>query len=155
VPIGLFATVWGYLKLRELGQRRPARIDWPGNVSFAIGLVLVMTGISYGIEPYGADSMGWTNPAVIGELGLGVGLLVAFCIIETKVEQPMLRMQLFKIRAFTAGVFASLLAALSRGGLTADRLPVLCLRYPYLLYGAHDGFVRVPEPRRGDEQPSC
>ncbi len=117
VPIGLFATVWGYLKLRELGERRAARIDWPGNVSFALGLVLVMIGITYGIEPYGADSMGWTNPAVIGELGLGTGLLVAFCIIETKVEQPMFPMQLFKIRAFTAGVFASLLAALSRGGL--------------------------------------
>jgi MFS family permease len=117
VPVGLFATVWGYLKLRELGQRQPARIDWPGNITFALGLVLVMIGITYGIEPYGSDTMGWTNPAVMGALGLGVGLLVAFGIIETRVQQPMFRMQLFKIRAFTAGVFASLLAALSRGGL--------------------------------------
>jgi MFS family permease len=117
VPIGLFATVWGYLKLRELSARRPARIDWPGNITFAAGLVLVMIGITYGIEPYRADTMGWTNPVVITALAVGVVLLIAFGIIETKVAEPMFRIQLFKIRAFTAGVLASFLAALSRGGL--------------------------------------
>ena len=30
VPIGLFATVLGYLKLHETSPKRPARIDWPG-----------------------------------------------------------------------------------------------------------------------------
>jgi MFS family permease len=117
VPIGLFATVWGYLKLQELSERQPARIDWLGNVTFALGLVLVMVGITYGIEPYGKDTMGWTNPFVLTCLALGIVLLVAFGIIETNVAQPMFRLQLFKIRAFTAGVFASFLAALSRGGL--------------------------------------
>ena len=117
VPIGLFATVWGYLKLRELADRRPARIDWPGNVTFALGLVLVMIGITYGIEPYGGSTMGWTNPAVISELAAGVALLIAFCVIETRVAEPMFHLELFKIRAFTAGVLASFLAALSRGGL--------------------------------------
>ena len=117
VPIGLFATVWGYLQLRELSERRPARIDWPGNLTFAAGLVLVMVGITYGIEPYRADTMGWTNPVVITALAAGVALLIAFGIIETRVAQPMFRIQLFRIRAFTAGVLASFLAALSRGGL--------------------------------------
>ncbi|HEX3825510.1 MAG TPA: MFS transporter, partial [Mycobacteriales bacterium] len=117
VPIGLFATVWGYLKLRELADRHPARLDWPGNVTFAVGLVLVMIGLTYGIEPYHGDSMGWTSPIVLGELGGGVVLLAAFCVIETKVAEPMFRLQLFKIRAFSAGVFASFLAALARGGL--------------------------------------
>jgi MFS family permease len=117
VPIGLFATVFGYIKLRETGQRRPARIDWPGNITFALGLVLVMVGITYGIEPYGHHTMGWTNPMVISALVLGVALLIAFCVIETKVPEPMFRLPLFKIRAFTSGVLASFLAALSRGGL--------------------------------------
>ena len=117
VPIGLFATVFGYYKLRETSPKRPARIDWPGNITFAIGLILVMVGITYGIEPYGHHVMGWTSPVVIGALGLGVALLIAFCIIETKVDEPMFRLQLFKIRAFTSGVLASFLAALSRGGL--------------------------------------
>jgi MFS family permease len=117
VPIGLFSTVWGYLKLRELGQRRAARIDWPGNITFGIGLVLVMVGITYGIEPYGRHSMGWTSPLVLGTLALGAAFLVAFSVIETRVAEPMFRLQLFKIRAFTSGVTASFLAALSRGGL--------------------------------------
>jgi MFS family permease len=117
VPIGLFATVWGYLKLRELSPRQPAHIDWPGNLTFAGGLILVMVAITYGIEPYGQHTMGWTSPAVLGELIGGVALLIAFGMVETRVAQPMFRLQLFGIRAFTAGVFASLLAALSRGGL--------------------------------------
>src|ERR1039457_2653229 len=117
VPIGLFATVWGYLRLRELGQRQPARIDWPGNITFATGLILILGGITYGIEPYGAHAMGWTSPLVLGCLGLGLAFLIAFCVIETKVADPMFRLQLFKIRAFTSGVVASFLAALSRGGL--------------------------------------
>jgi len=117
VPIGLFGTVWGYLQLRELGERHKARIDWPGNITFALGLILVMVGISYGIEPYGHDTMGWTSPKVLVCLGLGIALLVSFCVIETKVAQPMFRIQLFKIRAFTSGVLASFLAALARGGL--------------------------------------
>jgi MFS family permease len=117
VPIGVFATVWGYSVLRELSARRPARIDWPGNVTFAAGLIAIMVGITYGIEPYGSDTMGWTSPAVLSALAGGVALLIAFGVIETRVAEPMFRIQLFRIRAFTAGVLAAFLAALSRGGL--------------------------------------
>ncbi|MHB1517284.1 MAG: MFS transporter [Acidimicrobiales bacterium] len=117
VPIGLFATVFGYWRLRETSPRHPARIDWAGNVTFAAGLILVMMGITYGIEPYGHHTMGWTNPDVLTFLGTGIGLLAAFCIIESNVTEPMFRLQLFRIRAFTGGVLASFLAALSRGGL--------------------------------------
>jgi MFS family permease len=117
VPVGLLGTLMGYLLLRELSPRRPARIDWPGNITFALGLILIMVGITYGIEPYGGHAMGWTNPLVLCCFAVGAVLLVAFGIIETRVEDPMFRLQLFKIRAFSAGLFASLLAALSRGGL--------------------------------------
>jgi MFS family permease len=117
VPIGLFATVWGYFSLREVERGSGARIDWAGNVTFAIGLILVMVGITYGIEPYGGHPMGWTNPVVLLELGTGVAFLVLFCFIEAHTDEPMFRLQLFKIRAFSAGVFASFLGALGRGGL--------------------------------------
>ncbi len=117
VPVGLFGTVWGYLKLRELSEHHRARLDIWGNLTFAAGLILVMIGLTYGIEPHGSSNMGWTSPAVIAELGAGIGLLIAFCFIETQVAEPMFRLQLFRIRAFTAGVLASFLAALARGGL--------------------------------------
>jgi MFS family permease len=117
VPFGVFGTVWAYLKLRDLGVRKPARIDWPGNITFAVGLTLLMIGITYGIEPAGGHQMGWTSPQVIGELSAGVACLVAFCVIEMKVENPMFRIPLFRIRAFTAGTLSSFLAAVGRGGL--------------------------------------
>ena len=77
-------------------MRRRAPVDWLGNVTFAVGLTLVMIGITYGIEPYGRDTMGWTNPTVLAELCAGVGLLAAFLVIETKVPDPMFRLRLFK-----------------------------------------------------------
>jgi MFS family permease len=141
VPVGLLGTVLGYLKLRELGQRRPAAIDWPGNITFGLGLILIMVGITYGIEPYGHSNMGWGNPLVLGAIGVGVVLMVAFCIIETKVAEPMFRLQLFKIRAFTSGVFASFLAALSRGGLMF--MLVIWLQGIWLPLHGYD-FARTP-----------
>jgi MFS family permease len=117
VPFGLFGTVWAYLKLHDVGDRAPASIDWWGNLTFGAGLVLVLVGITYGIEPYGHAAMGWTNPRVLAELIAGVLILAVFTWIETKVPDPMFRMPLFRIRAFSAGNFAGLLSSLARGGL--------------------------------------
>ncbi|MGH3264405.1 MAG: MFS transporter, partial [Trebonia sp.] len=117
VPIGLFGTVWAYIKLEERGLRRAAKIDWLGNITFAVGLIAVMIGITYGIQPYGGHTMGWTSPQVVAELGGGLLVLALFCVIETRVSAPMFRLELFRIRAFTAGNVASLLSAIGRGGL--------------------------------------
>jgi len=117
VPIGLGGTIWSYLSLKEMGVRTPARIDWQGNVTFAVGLILLLTGITYGIQPYGGHSMGWTSPLVLTGLIGGPALLVLFCVLETKVAAPMFDLHLMKIRAFAAGTGATLLAAIARGGL--------------------------------------
>ncbi|MFE4372954.1 MFS transporter [Streptomyces sp. NPDC056835] len=117
VPIGLFGTVWAYLKLRDTGIRAPARLDWWGNLTFAIGLIAVLSGITYGIQPYGGHTMGWSNPWVITAIAGGLAMLAVFCVVETKVAEPMFHLALFRIRAFTAGNVASLLASLGRGGL--------------------------------------
>ncbi len=117
IPVGLFGTVWAYLKLRDVGVHKAAQMDWWGNLTFAVGLIAVMVGITYGIQPYGGHTMGWLNPMVLGCLIGGVTVLVGFCFLETRVAQPMFRLSLFKIRAFTAGNLASLLSAIGRGGL--------------------------------------
>ena len=71
VPVGLFGTVWAYLKLREISTPKRARIDWPGNITFAVGLVLIMVAITYGIRPVrGARRPGWGSPRVLILLGV-------------------------------------------------------------------------------------
>ena len=117
VPFGVFGTVWGFAKLRDLSERKHAKIDWLGNLTFAVGLVSVMVGITYGIQPYGHHTMGWTSPKVIAEIAGGIAMLAVFCVVETRVEQPMFHLDLFKVRAFAAGNFASLLSGIGRGGL--------------------------------------
>jgi MFS family permease len=117
LPVGVFGTLWAYLKLRDNGVRHRGKIDWWGNVTFALGLGAVLVGVTYGIQPYGRNSMGWESPVVLGELIGGVALLTAFLVIETKVAEPMFRLSLFKIREFTAGNVAGLLVAIARGGI--------------------------------------
>jgi MFS family permease len=117
VPIGILGTVWGYKSLVELGERRPARLDIPGNITFAVGLTALLVAITYGIQPYGDHSTGWTNPWVLAGLVGGVLLLAAFVVIENRVEHPMVSIGLFRIRAFTMANIAGLMASIGRGGL--------------------------------------
>jgi len=117
VPFGLLGTIWSYLKLQERGIRKPAKLDWAGNLTFGAGLIAVLVGITYGIQPYGGHTMGWTSPLVLVLLFGGLTVLAIFCAIETRAAEPMFNLALFKIRPFTAGNMASLLAGLGRGGL--------------------------------------
>ena len=117
VPIGLGGTIWSYLSLKEAGARTPAKIDWLGNITFAVGLIGLLTGITYGIQPYGGHSMGWTSPVVLTGLIGGVALLALFCLIELRVDAPMFDLRLLRIRSFSTGAVAALLASISRGGM--------------------------------------
>ncbi len=117
VPFGVIGTVWAYLKLHDTGVRKHARMDWWGNITFAVGLIAVLIGITYGIQPYGSSPTGWGSPFVLSCLIGGLAVLVAFVIIESKVDNPLFRLSLFRIRSFTWGNVANLTASLGRGGL--------------------------------------
>ncbi|MFG3288130.1 MFS transporter [Streptomyces sp. NPDC048179] len=117
VPVSITGTVWSYLSLRETSTGRPGRIDWLGNITFAAGAGILLAGITYGIQPYGDSATGWGNPWVLSGLIGGVALLLAFCVIEKRVAEPMFDLALFKVRAFAAGNLAALLTAIARGGL--------------------------------------
>jgi MFS family permease len=117
VPVGIIGTVWGYRSLQDNGRRVEARIDWWGNVLFAVGLTSILAAIVYGIQPAGGHSMGWESAKVVGGLALGVLCLIAFIVVEIRVESPMFNLRLFKIRAFATASIAGLLAAVARGGM--------------------------------------
>jgi MFS family permease len=118
VVVGVVGTWWAYRNLRETAPPRTrVCIDWWGNLTFAVGLTVLLAGITYGIQPYGGHTEGWTNPWVVSGVIGGLALLVLFCFVETRVRQPMFDLRLFRIQAFWAGNAAALLNAVARGGL--------------------------------------
>jgi EmrB/QacA subfamily drug resistance transporter len=117
VPFGLIGTIWAYLMLHETAVRKVMKIDWIGNITFAAGLVLLLVGINYGIQPSGNHDMGWLSTKVLTYIISGILLLITFFITEQHVQQPMFDLRLFRIRAFTMGNVASLLSSIGRGGM--------------------------------------
>jgi len=117
VPVGIAGTLWAYFRLRDNGARHPARIDWWGNATFAIGLSAILVAVTYGIQSYEGHPMGWSNPAVIAGLAGGAALLAVFAAIERRVAEPLFQLRLFRIRAFTAGTLTGFTARLAQGGL--------------------------------------
>ncbi|SHG67988.1 Predicted arabinose efflux permease, MFS family [Jatrophihabitans endophyticus] len=119
VPVGVWGTWMGYRTLHDKPRDTSRRvvIDWWGNLAFGIGLIALLVGVTYGLQPYGGHTMGWTSPFVLTCVGAGVVLLVAFVMIENRVADPMINMRLFRVRAFAAGQAVNLLASMSRGGL--------------------------------------
>jgi MFS family permease len=117
VPFGILGTIWSYKSLHEVSARSEGKVDWPGNIVFAVGLTSLLAGITYGIQPYGDSSTGWGNPWVLAGIIGGIALLIVFVFIEQRVKYPMFNLKLFRIRAFVFGNLAGLLASVGRGGL--------------------------------------
>ena len=117
VPFAIIGTLWSYWKLKEVSFRAPkVGIDWIGNIVFVAGLGSLLVGVTYGLMPYGNDTMGWNSPWVIAATVLGIVLLIAFPFIERKVKYPMFRFEFFKIRSFMYANLASFTSAIARGG---------------------------------------
>lgn len=117
VPIGIIGTIWSVTSLKEMGVRNPGRMDWAGTLTFGVGLTVLLIGITYGIQPYGDSTTGWTNPMVLGSIIGGLALLVVFCFVELRVTQPMVDVRLFRSAAFGMGNLAGLMSSVGRGGL--------------------------------------
>jgi len=118
VPLGVIGTLWGFYSLKDINlTRKHGKIDWWGNLLFAIGLILVLVAVNDGIQPTETSLMAWGTPRVLGELIVGLAFLLAFFFWERRVKLPMFDFNLFRIRPFAAGVSASLLSAIGRGGL--------------------------------------
>ncbi|WP_338604459.1 MFS transporter [Sulfolobus tengchongensis] len=118
VPIGILGTIWSYRSLKQLSKpNRNQNVDILGNIMYAISLILILIGITYGILPYGTQATGWGNPFVITSIVVGIAMFVGFIFIERRVKDPMFRLELFKTRAFTSAAVAIILAQLAFGGL--------------------------------------
>jgi len=117
VPVGIFGTIWAYARLRETGEPGRGRLDWWGNITFGVGLSAVLAGVTYGLQPYGGHTMGWSRPLVLALLSGGAVLLGAFVVVENRTRIPMISLALFRNRAFAAGNIAGLAVSIGRGGM--------------------------------------
>jgi EmrB/QacA subfamily drug resistance transporter len=112
LPVGVFATTWAYLRLKELGVRaKGERLDPLGNGLFAIGLSVFLVALTFGALS------GWSF-VFVAAIAIGLLLLVGFGVVEFRVKYPMMDLSLFRIRVFTAGIFSNLLAAIARGAVS-------------------------------------
>ncbi|HMK46985.1 MAG TPA: MFS transporter [Methanocella sp.] len=117
IPFAALGTIWSYLQLKEpTFKPRAGKIDLWGNLTFVAGLTILLIGMTYGLMPYGDNTMGWGSPWVIAALTIGVLLLVAFIVIESRVKSPMFRLELFSIRAFSLGNFAGFFSSAAMMG---------------------------------------
>lgn len=117
VPLGIFGTVWSYLKLKETSPMKKQKIDVAGNVLFGSGLIIFLLGVTYGITPYGQSPMGWGSPFVIAALVSGSAILAAFVLWETRTDHPMFNLRLFRSRGFSIGSFSGFISAMGMMGL--------------------------------------
>jgi MFS family permease len=118
VPVGVIGTLWAYARLREISIRRAdQKVDYLGNTTFALGLTLLLLSVTYGLLPYHGRSMGWSDPWVVAGLAAGGALLVAFLFVESRVVDPMFRLEFFRNRSFAAGNSAAFLGSIARGGM--------------------------------------
>ncbi|MEU7631044.1 MFS transporter [Nocardia sp. NPDC049220] len=117
VPIGILGAVWSYRSLHEVGIRSAGKVDWVGTITFGLGLTALLTGITYGIQPYGGHATGWSSPWVLTSVIGGIVLLGVFCVVESKIADPMFHLGLFRNRAFGLGNFANLMVSIGRGGM--------------------------------------
>ena len=137
IPIGIFATVWAFSKLKELGTTKKEKIDWLGNLLFAGGLIVLLVGITFG-----SFHLLDINETILSILA-GISLLILFYKNEKKVSFPMMDLTLFRLRLFTSSNIAIFLNSLARGAFTF--VMVFYLQGPTMLLSPLDsGIYLIP-----------
>ena len=117
IPVGIFGTFWSYTKLKDKRERAARHIDISGNIIYAVGFIVLLLGVTYGITPYKNNPMGWTNPMVIAALIAGTAMLIILPFIEKRAKSPIFDAKLFRSRNFSISVFTAFVSALGMMGL--------------------------------------
>ncbi len=111
IPIIVTLILLGMLGQKDI-RRAGVHIDYPGAVLGIIGL----GGPVFALIEQG--NLGWAHPAIYLPFGLGLLSFAAFIWWQSRARNPMLPLELFRIRNFSAGNLSTALVygALSIGG---------------------------------------
>jgi EmrB/QacA subfamily drug resistance transporter len=106
VPVGLAGLLLSLRVIPSDARRALSgeRFDLAGAGTFALGLVLFILGLNQ------APVWGWTSPLLLGCLAVAVVSLATFVWIERRTPGPMLDLNVFRHRLFTAGVASATLS---------------------------------------------
>ena len=105
VPIGIFGTIWGYLRLKEIGIKTVGqKFDYAGTILYCIGLSTILLALTIG------DPTSGRNIAILAG---GLAFFVAVVFVELRQKYPTLDLTLFKIRQFAMGNLANFLNSLT------------------------------------------
>lgn len=113
IPVGIFGTIWSHIRLKEIAQtERHSSFDYVGLVLFTTSLTVLLMGISL-------DTMNSISRIeAAGLYSVSAVLFAAFLFAEPRIAQPILDLQLFKIRLFSAGNASQFLYSLGFGSLS-------------------------------------
>src|SRR4051794_12563729 len=101
IPVGIATLFATYRWVRESRDPKARRVDWPGQIALVGGLFLFVLALLR------ANQQGWSSPAIIAELTGAAVLVAGFVWIESRVEEPMLPLGLFRNREFTGAQVAA------------------------------------------------
>ena len=108
LPIGIVGTVWAYLALHELSQRKAReRLDVPGTVLLSGGLICLLVALTESV------SWGWTSPRILMLFTGFVVLEVLFSLRERRTSSPLIDLTLFHSRVFSGTIAATTLETLA------------------------------------------
>ena len=110
VPLAIAVLVIAYRRVPESRDPGARRLDLPGATLAAAGLGALVLGL---LE---SSKSGLGNPLVAGSLVLGVVLLAAFLVVEGRVREPMVPLELFRSRDFAGANAFTLLFYFALGG---------------------------------------
>lgn len=97
LPIGVIGFIFTLLFVPNHREPNQGRFDLPGFVLAGAGLAMLLVGLER------TPTHGWSDTPTLGLMLAGVVLLVAFVIVELKIDDPLLDLRLLKDRNFAAG----------------------------------------------------
>jgi EmrB/QacA subfamily drug resistance transporter len=110
VPIAIVVVIICYWRVPESSGSDQGRLDWPGAILIALGLGALVYGL---VE---SSRLGFHHPAVVISLIGGFVLLLVFILLERRMQNPMVPLDLFRSRAFTGANLLTLLLYAALGG---------------------------------------
>lgn len=101
--LAILSTVVTLLFAQDSSSPHGRSLDWPGQITVAIGIFALLFGVIQGAED------GWGSARVVGAFIIAVVFLIAFVVVETRVDKPLIQLQLFRNRMFTVSAIVTVL----------------------------------------------